>query len=223
MESYLPFLIIGGIAAIVAAIAGLGYLYEKNRTAELKALAESMGLPFFSQGDPALVHTLSAFNLFSLGRQKNVRNMIHGQTEDTDLAIFDYRFTTGHGKHKRTVAQTVVYFDSRQLRLTDFAIRPEGLFRKLGKIIGLDDIDVDERPRFSSMFWLQGSNAAEVRKLFRSDVVQWFEGRPSISAEGARSRLIVYEAARRRSPKEVRRVMEEGLELYKLLCSDEAA
>ncbi|MBI3467424.1 MAG: hypothetical protein HY000_30820 [Planctomycetes bacterium] len=200
MRELTPFLVVAGFVAIVATVACLAHLYEKKRSAALKALAESMSLPFFPHGDLSLVQTLSSFPLFAQGRNKTISNMIHGDTEDTDLAIFDYCFTTGSGKHKHTTRQTVVYFDSRRLSLTDFAVRPEGLFQKLGKIVGLDDIDFEDSPRFSSAFWLQGSNAAEVRKLFRSEVVQWFEKRLAVSAEGSGSRLILYQAARRTAP-----------------------
>ena len=57
---------------------------------------------------------------------------------------------------------------------TDFAVRPERLFQKLGKIVGWDDIDIEESPRFSSMFWLQGSDPVEVRKLFRAEIARSF-------------------------------------------------
>lgn len=220
MREFAILLPVAAIVAVVVTIIGLSHAYEKKRAAGLKALAESMNLPFFPHGDATLVRTLGAFHLFSLGRSKAVSNMIHGQSEDTDLAIFDYRFTTGHGKHKHTTRQTVIYFDTPRLSLTGFALRPESLFQKLGKILGLDDIDIQDSPRFSSLFWLQGSHVAEVRKLFREDVVQWFEKRPDLSAEGSGPRLILYRAARRTSPEQVRQLMEDGFELYGLLRAD---
>jgi hypothetical protein len=220
MTALAPLMLLAAVAAVGGTIAYLSHVYEKKRTAALKALAESMNLPFFPQGDPALVHTLDSFNLFSLGRNKVTSNMIHGKTEDTDLAIFDYRFTIGHGKQKRTTRQTVIYFDTSLLSLTEFAIRPESLFQKLGRIVGLDDIDIQDSPRFSSLFWLQGSNVPEVRELFRGDIVRWFEKRPDLSAEGSGSRLILYRTARRTAPDELRKFMEDGFELYGLLRAE---
>jgi hypothetical protein len=115
------------------------------------------------------------------------------------------------------VKQTVVHFDSKLLDLPDFTVLPETLAHRLGKILGWDDIDFDSHPRFSSAFWLQGSDEERVRQLFRPPLLEWFEGKPQISVEGCGTRLIIYRPAKRSSPEEMRSAMEQGFDLYGLL------
>jgi hypothetical protein len=217
MNQILAVLLVGGILSVVIGIIFAVRQYEKKRVTDLKAFADSIGLPFFPQGDPNLVNSLSQFNLFSQGRNRLVSNMIHGDTDDVDMAIFDYRYTTGSGKHQHTWNQTVVYFESPLLALADFTVRPEGFFQKIGKIVGLNDIDFESHPEFSSKFWLQGSNEPMVRQLFRPEVLQWFQAQESISAEGMGSRLIIYRAGRRTSPEHMQGYMKVAFDLYGLL------
>ena len=219
MKDIFPILVIGIVLSVVGIYVWFNHQYEKARTQKLRVFADSLGLSFYPEGDPNLVNVLAILPLFTQGRNKSIRNMVHGVTENVNLAIFDYGFVVGSGKHQRRVNQTVVYFDSQLLTLPDFTMRPETLVHRLGKILGRTDINFDSHPRFSSAFWLQGSNEEQLRQLFRAPVLEWFEGKRQISAEGCGTRLIVYQAAKRTSPEEMRAVMEQGFELYGLLNS----
>ena len=68
---------------------------EKKRTAALKNLAAELHLQFFPTGDASLVEALDKFHLFSQGYSKKFRNMLHGENQNTELAIFDYRYNIG--------------------------------------------------------------------------------------------------------------------------------
>ena len=216
MEKLLPFAIFGVIALIAVFAVAIAMYYEKRRTDAMRRVAEELALPFFLDGDSALINALAAFHLFSQGDSKVIKNMIHGETDDVALGIFDYQYSTGSGKSRNTVKQTVVSIDATTLALPDFVVRPEHFFHKIGKVFGMKDINFDSHPRFSKMFLLQGSDEAAIRATFREELLTWFEGRSELCAEGNGTRLIVYRAGKRIAPPEVRRLMEEAFSLFGL-------
>ena len=107
--------------------------YEKLRTKEFKQVAEEMGFIFYPKGDDmqlriGVTARLSDFHLFSQGRSRKIRNMLHGVSEQLEVGIFGYQYTTGGGGSSDTVRQSVIYFRSPELNLPQFALRPENLF-----------------------------------------------------------------------------------------------
>ena len=217
MEKLIPFAIFGAIALIAVLIVALAFYYEKRRTDALRRVADELALPFFLNGDPTLIDRLASLHLFSQGDSKVIKNMLHGETDDVALGIFDFQYSTGSGKSRNTVKQTVVSIDAATLGLPDFIVRPEHFFHKIGKVFGMKDINFDSHPRFSKMFLLQGSDEATIRAALREEILAWFEGKPEISAEGNGTHLIVYRAGKRTAPQEVRRLMEEAFSLFGLL------
>jgi hypothetical protein len=219
MGDWLPFLIFGVIAFLVVAGIAWGIYAERKRTSDMRQVADQLGLPFFDQGDPALIDALSSFSLFSQGSGRRIRNMIHGDTEQVDVGIFDYQYTTGSGKNSTTWRQSVICFFSPQLNLPQFALRPENLFDKLGGVLGFTDIDFDTHPAFSKTYLLRGANEEAVRQLFGSDVLSHFESLRGVNVEGAGNRFVFFGANRRIKPAEVREFMAEGFKIFGLFKS----
>lgn len=215
MEFLIPFLVVGLILLIVVGAIVGAYVYEKQRREALQKLADELGLPFYAKGDPTLVTQLGMFNLFSQGRARKITNMLHGDTEDVRLGIFDYQFTTGSGKNSTTHKQTVVYFNSPNLNLPQFAMRPQSLFHKIGKMFGYQDIDFDTHPVFSQNFILQGSSEAAVRAFFKPELLTFLEQKTGISLEGQGTHLVFYRHHHRTKPEQMRDLMAEGFEVFK--------
>lgn len=205
------------IGALIVACIGLGIWFERKRTAALEAVANELGLPYFPKGDSALVHQLSSFELFSKGRSRKIKNMIHGETANVELGIFDYQYRTGSGKNSRTWKQTVVYIRSAELNLPQFALRPENMFDKIGGFMGFQDIDFDTHPAFSKMYVLRGPSEEQIRGLFQSHVLEHFETASGINVEGGGDQLVYFRASRRAKPAQVKGLMEEGFKVFTLL------
>lgn len=182
----------------------------------MRAAAADLGLSFFLNGDPDLVHQLRCFELFSQGRNRHITNMIYGDAGDVKVALFDYRYTTGHGKHAHTWQQSVAYIDSPKLQLPDFILRPETLFHKIGDALGYSDIDFDSHPKFSGTYLLRGSDEQQVRNVFSGAVLDYLESQSGISVEGNGRRLIYYRVRRMVAPSGMRSLMEEGFQLFSL-------
>ena len=214
--SFLPFVIVGAIALLLGVIFVLASRTAKKRTEGMQAAADELGLAFFPEGDRQLIDQLAQFQLFSQGRSKRIQNMIHGKTEDVDVGIFDYQYTTGSGKHSHTSTQSVICFQSSRLQLPDFVLRPENLFDRIGDVFGYRDIDFDTHPAFSRSFLLRGNNEPRIRRMFSRDVLEYFEAHLGVGAEGSGSRLIYYRAAKKVRPEEVRSLLEQGFQVYSL-------
>ena len=125
--------------------------------------------------------------LFSQGRSKRISNLIHGDTDEVALGIFDYRYTTGSGKNSHTYRQTVVCFRSPTSNLPQFALKPQSFLHAVGKLFGYQDIDFQSHPKFSKAFILRGTSETAVRKLFTADLLSFLETKPQ-SASKARVR-----------------------------------
>lgn len=211
----IAWVILGGIILAVTSMVWSSYA-RRRRIELMQAAADDLGLSFFVDGDPGLVNELGCFELFSQGRQRRISNMIYGDAGNVKVGIFDYRFTTGHGKHKHTSQQSVAYIHSAELKLPDFALRPENVFHKIGGALGFDDIDFESHPKFSGAYLLRGSNEEQIRAVFSADVLTQLESQSGISIEGSGQRLIYYQNRRMVAPGGMRGLMEEGFKVFGL-------
>ena len=205
--------------------------YEKLRTKEFKQVAEEMGFSFYPKVrdhpadrsfDPR--RGLSAFHLFRQGDSGEIRNMLHSVSEQLEVGIFEYQYTIGSGRHRRTVRQSVIYFRSPELNLPQFSLRPETPFHKIGSALGYEDIDFESDRtgvEFSKKYLLQGKDEQKVRELFTPEVLGFFGGQYGVSTEGGGDQLIFYRLGKRIKPEDVRPFMEEGLEVFRLFASSQ--
>ena len=207
---------VGTIAVLIGLIIYLAHRAEMKRTEAFQQVAQDLGLPFLPTGDASLIDQLGCLHLFSRGHSKKIRNMLRGDTEDVELAILDYRYTTGHGKNAHTFRQSVVAFRSPSLELPTFALRPEGLFHKIGGVFGYKDIDFTTHPRFSKAYLLRGDDEAAVRNLFNRELLRFFETQEKVCVEGGGDQLVFYRQSKRIKPDEVEQFMQEGVGIYAL-------
>ena len=213
---FLPIVAIAVVVVIIVLILLLVARAGRKRREAIQKVADELGLPFFPTGDKSLIDHLSGFHLFSQGRSKKIINMIHGDTDAMDLAIFDYRYTVGSGKNSSTHSQTVICFQLDELNLPDFSMRPEGFFHKIGGMFGYKDIDFESHATFSKTYLLRGPDEAAIRELFREEMLSHFETQKRVCVEGAGNTLIFYRAGHRAKPVEIHSLMEEGFQVLAL-------
>jgi hypothetical protein len=206
---------IGGIA-LVAAIIYFGIQAEKKRTAAFQATAAELGFEFSPQGDVDLLKTLGGFHLFSQGHSKKLWNLLRSRTENLELAIFDYTFSVGSGKGRRTSQQSVIAFRFAGPNLSTFLLRPEGFWDKIGSWMGYRDIDFDDYPVFSRSYLLRGNEEKVVRQLFSAPILDYFTDNPGLAVEGGGPILLYYRPRKRVEPQNVRTFMEEGWKVLTL-------
>lgn len=210
---------IGGITLIVGAIFGIWYFFEKKRTEALQALADSMNFSFSKEGNLALLPSGNSFHLFSQGRSKKVFNLMSGTANEIKVTIMDYKYTTGHGKNSKTWQQTVLLFQSPNLNIPEFVLRPENFFHKIGSAFGYQDIDFETSPVFSSMFLLRGPDEQAIRDFFNKKLLFHYEQNKGLCTEGKGDSLLVYRASKRLAPAAIRVFLEKGFRLFGMFSS----
>ncbi len=216
----LHYLIIAGAVVLVAIGALTNLFREKKRREALQRVADGLGLSFYQDGDPDLVRQLSDLPLFSNGRKKRTTNMIHGETDDVVMGVFDYRYTTGSGKNSHTYRQTVAFFRSNDLDLPTFEMRPQKFFHGIGKMFGYQDIDFETHPTFSKAFLLRGPNEEGVRATFGSELLTAMEQNQGVCVEGRGHDLIFYRRTKLAGPDQFKGLMSEGFEVLSLFRID---
>lgn len=208
-----PFLIIGGVIAVVLVGIVVAMWYEKKRREELAALAEELGLTFQPDGDPRHQQQVSSFSLFGQGRGRKITNLILGETDEVKIALFDYQYTTGSGKQKTTHRQTVASLQSPNLKCPPFTMRPESMFHKIGGVFGMQDIDFESHPEFSKMFLLKGDET-QVHKFFTPAVLSFFETQKGVSVEARPGALIFYRARSRVKPAKMKDLLAQAYQIF---------
>ena len=190
-----------GFVALVVGFGLVNHRLEKRRRDTLRAAAAQLGLDFAENDETGLQSGFTGFKLFSHGRGRTIRNIVYGRVDGhVEVMLFDYAYTSGSGKNKRTYSQTVGFFQSDRLSLPEFIARPEGLFDKVGQVFGYQDIDLLMHPEFSRRFILRGTDEAAIRDFFRPDVARFFEDNTGLSVEAKFDRFIVYRPAKRLDP-----------------------
>lgn len=152
----MPMLLFAGFVALFGVLATVAWMNEKKRTAAMQALAASMNFTFAAVDRGALLTSLGQFHLFSQGHARKLANVMCGSANGIDVALMDYRYTTGSGKNAQTHSQTVIRFRSGLLQLPDFTLRPERVFHRIGEVFGYKDIDFSTHPGFSKQYLQQG-------------------------------------------------------------------
>jgi hypothetical protein len=211
-------LIIAGALSVFGVILYFAHAAAQKRKGELEALAGELGLDFFPEGDSSVSAVLSKLRLFDRGRSKKFMNMMTGNANGVRIAIFEYRYTTGGGKNQHTHQQTVISFESENLALPFFELRPEHMFHKIGQAFGYKDIDFESHPVFSRRYLLRGPNESGIRDLFTPELLSFFEDQSKgICVEAGNARLIFYRAGKRLKPEQIRDFMSEGFGVYSML------
>jgi hypothetical protein len=209
--------IIGVFIVIAVGVGILGHKLERRRTEALGAVAASLGLDFTPVDETGLESGFVGFNLFSHGRSRTIKNVAYGRVDEAEVMVFDYTYTTGSGKNRRTHHQTVAFLQSDALDLPEFVARPEGLFDKIGQVFGYQDIDLPLHPEFSRRYILRGADEGRIRDAFTADVARHFEANPGMSIEAKADRFILYRPGRRLKPEHWAGWLAKGRETLAML------
>src|SRR5438270_1721626 len=120
MDLPVPFLIFGGIIALVVVVFVVNWYVEKKRTEAFAKLAESLNFEFQPKGSAELMRELASFPLFGQGHSKKMKNLLRGEANGLEVCLFDYRYVVGYGKHQQTHQQSVFLARADDMGLTRF-------------------------------------------------------------------------------------------------------
>jgi hypothetical protein len=185
----------------------------KNDEDAWRAIALELKLKFNPKGHQELHESLKRFHLATLGSDSTMTNLMYGQRDGTDIAVFEYEYTCARNN---TLRQTVIWMQRRGTRLTEFALRPDDMWEQIGGWSGHGDINFDSHPDFSREYLLRGDNESAIRELFTDDVLNFYETHPELITEGEGNKLLFYREGSVVPPFGIPAFLEEALTVLSL-------
>jgi hypothetical protein len=200
-------------------VAALNMWRQKNRTAAWQQVAGELGIEFLGGGGDVL-ERCPQMKMLTTGHSQRLSNVISGNAGEVCITLGDLRYVTGSGKSQHRHDQTVCILEAADLDLPHFYLRPQRrLFDAFGSLFGGQDIDFAEDAAFSNAYVLQSENEASVREMFDAEVRDWFSNRAGSGLHfEARQGTLVFHTGRRRKPAEAADLMQQALEIRKLLA-----
>lgn len=219
MEAVIPFLIFGGITALIIFVVVFAIIADRKRKAALRELAASMNFEFIEKASPPAV--CSQFKLFDRGRSRRCSSLMVGEAQGMKVTIMDYRYTTGSGKNSHTHSQVVCLIEDQSLNLPKFFMRHEvGLFDWIGEKFGGQDYDFEEDPAFSKAYVLQGTDEGGVRGLFGAQLRSYLvQNKKSLATLEAGGKILMINKGRLVKPDAVMEFMEMAFTIRNTLGS----
>ena len=145
-------------------------LYAKKRSQDLAAAAQQLGFTFMGNTwhGPILNHQ---FKTCLLQRTNgSFKNVMVGMSGGLQAIVFDYKYQAG----KSTITQTLACF-THNIQFPSFALKPEGIFDRIGDAIVHNDIDFDSHPEFSRRYVLKSPDEVNTRRFFTPAVLSYME------------------------------------------------
>ncbi len=202
---------IAGLLLVVLFLVAFVRRRERERTESLRHLAETTGLAFQPTPDVSAVRALGDVQLFGRGHSKQVRNLMTGRLDDQQVALFDYRYTTGSGKHQHTHSQTVVLLPRAKMSLPDLQLAPENALVRIAEVFGYQDIDLESSPEFSRRYIVRGADEAAIRAALYPGAASHFAQHEGWTVELKSGSVAIYRANRRPKPEDIRMFIEDAL------------
>lgn len=194
--------------------------YQKRRQ-QLAETSKNLGFNFSINNEYGLIGMMKDFDLFKKGYSKRINNIISNtiieEFEKTDIRIFDFKYTVGGGNSTRRIAQTVFYVHSKSLRLPQFYIGPERFYHRIGKWLGMQDIDFNTFPKFSNQFLVQGPEEDLIRKALNKPLLQMLVQEKNYNLEGINYLLVFYKYNTRIAPEQIASFYQKGNKILELL------
>lgn len=157
------------VALMVVAVRAAGKA-EAERLARLEGVVTALGWTWEAQGATAFRLGLDGLDLFSRGGQDRFREGATGQVHGMTFTVFRHVYRVQRGKSSHTVSMPACAVQVPGLVLPQLSMRAEGIFDKMGSLLGGQDIDFDEDVPFSKATRLRGMPEAEVRRVVGPDV-----------------------------------------------------
>jgi len=211
-------LIFGVIIAIVILIAVLGWLREKRRREAFQAIAARLGLAFAPGRDHGLAAHYQFLDALRQGSNRYAFNVMHGQYQGYPVVAFDYHYET-HSTNSKGQRQThhhyFSFFVLEQARdFPELRIYPEGLWQKLGQMLGFDDIDF-ESLEFSRAFCVRSKDRKFAYDVCHTRMMEYLLAHRDLSVEIEHT-AVALSFSRRLKPEELPERLDQLVQIVNL-------
>lgn len=197
---------------------------KNERTELLGQTAFSLQMDFEEKDEYGMIALLRDFQLFKQGGSKKITNILTKKTGllEEKISIFDYKYTISTGKSARTFQQTVFFIQSKKLAMPEMLMKPEHFFHRVGQWLGMQDIDFEEHPGFSSNYLLQGEDEARIRRTMGNEhIMRFFTVEKDWTLESIGYFMILYLHDKLIAPDHIKRLYAKGMSLYEQFKTEE--
>ena len=148
----------------------------RKRREAMAALAAQLGFSFSPDPGPAVHGQYEGMSLvpFGHGRSRRATNLLFGQRNGLFWEIFDYRYTTGTGKHRHTHHYGIAAA-KLPLAFPPTRIRPEGMFDKLKAVFGFEDIHFESQ-EFNRRYHVSCADQQRAFELVHPKMIEFLLG-----------------------------------------------
>ncbi|MBU1989068.1 MAG: hypothetical protein KKD94_06340 [Nanoarchaeota archaeon] len=210
-----PYLYLLIVIVAMALVFGTHFFLEHKRSQEMQRRAMDMGFTYNKNPDKKMLMAFQHFAIFnrgsfmSFGSFRKIYNLCEGRSHGLTWRVFDYKYTIQQGKNSSTYKQSICHAKLPN-ELPKFSLTHESIFHKIGSAFGYKDINFETNPEFSKKYFLRGPQEEQIRKIFNSYVLSFFESETSnLSIEADRNEIIFYRARKRIKPIEIREFIDE--------------
>lgn len=221
MADLFPFLFVIIIFAVIGFSIYYSWRKEKDRTAALEQVARDRMFTFRKTGSDASAY--QRFHLRARGRGHTVYNEMEGAADNVPVRLFDYRFTVGSGKNKRTYKQTVFEFESPQLNVVGFTIRPNQFWDGFRERFGKKSVEMHDET-FNGNFNVYAHDDSErdhdaIRQLIDADVRHALLRQSNrMVIEGDGDRILIWRQNERVKPDAIGRAITDAKAIFDMLA-----
>lgn len=192
---------------VLLAVAIWSVVAASKRRQALAEVAGGLGFDFdpdAHDGD-SIAYRYSTFDPFDRGRARRASNVMRGRRGELEFELFDYRFTTGSGKNKKTHRYGIAAAHG-PVRFRSLQIRPEGLFDKLASFAGFDDINFESH-EFSARYHVSCDDRQFAYQVIHPQAIEHLLGCPPLHWQ-MRGEVVVTHRSGAFKPEEIGRVVE---------------
>ena len=191
------------VAVAVASVV-IGSVQAQRRRKELEAFARRVNFSFIPDAADSVADRFEGFTPFGQGRSRRVSNLLEGERAGVRWEMFDYRYTTGSGKNRRTHHYGVAAAHV-PLAFPRTTIRPEGMFDRIASLAGFDDINF-ESEAFSRRYHVKGEDRRRVYDLIHPGMMEYLMSLPAMQWQLGPGLVLIARGGRYDAP-ELERVM----------------
>lgn len=191
----LYFFIALSVAIIAAAILMYQQSRRKPRPIAMRELAAGLDL-IYTEKDNSILENLKFFKIFDATTlQAAAHNVLRSRTRPPDFWIFDYQAVVGLHNASDRVEQTVFYFSDPRMKLPGFRLIPTDtdIGKQSDAVFKYRPIVFQSNPQFMANYRLISPDEQEIREIFKSDVIAYFEKLKGVCVEGFGNEVFMYQ------------------------------
>ncbi len=183
--------IVIGLIVLAMLILGITLWYKDQKRQEaLRKWARGRKWKIHRDKRKGWDRELPGIKVLAKGHSRWGKNVITGVFHDRPVTLMDYKYTIGHGKHRRDhrVGVAVLHCDFPTIPLF---IRRENALDKVGEFLGADDIDF-ESVEFSRKFFVKASDKKWAFDIIHTRTMEYLLSAPSFTIEYGFAEIAVY-------------------------------